>query len=578
MFCSNCGKKIPEDSKFCEKCGATIEEEKVETQDELDKTIVLMDKTNDNLDKTLSLEETNDDTEEVSLDEDETLEQPEVSDEKIEEENEEESIEEDTLVEEKVEEYSNNKKDDEKEKLAGSHTMLLSNLDDAVADLKPDDFDELMPKSSNARIIAIITLLLITAIGIGIYFFIITPKEEKEKPNKTNYQVIINEYGKSIEKVAKDYLLEHEIINDYSEIKSLVKYNNHKVSCQNIYVNIDGTVYLSECTVDGVKVSEGYGKKKNILTKTGEDACNVKYNSTKKQLEFYTEDKLTSVYECDSSDCGLYEQEDFKYNSCLDSIALIKDGKKIYLYSYEAGQKLFDAFSEIIPINLKNMNQTLIVKDYFTEKYGYITLKGTQILKTEYDALGIVKDGKLLPQSVDLDNDIIIAAKNNKYGVINLSTGKQVINYFYKDMYLAPNNNYVGKYGSKYYLVDSKDEKVLNESYEMIFAFDKVIVVKDNNKLRFIDYNEKNIIEDTIDVSGNYDIRKENNDYNVYEKDNMIMIDIYETRNNIISYTYNQDKKELTKLTVEDTNLNSNSNINSNSNSNNSLNSNVGGE
>ena len=138
-------------------------------------------------------------------------------------------------------------------------------------------------------------------------------------------------------------------------------------------------------------------------------------------------------------------------------------------------------------------------------------------------------------------------------------------------MYLAPNNNYIGKYGSKYYLVDSKDEKVLKESYEMIFAFDKVIVVKDNNKLRFIDYNEKNIIEDTIDVSGNYDIRNENNDYNVYENDNMIMIDVYKSKNNMISYTYNQDKKELTKLT-EDTNSNSNSN------SNNSLNSNVGEE
>ena len=577
MFCSNCGKKIPDDSKFCEKCGAVQENnETVETQDELDKTIVLMDKTDDNLDKTLSLEETNENTEEISLDEDKNLEQPEVSEEKVADK--EEVIEDVPSVEETVEqqtnEYSNDKKvdvDDEKEKLAGSHTMLLSNLDDAVADLKPDDFDELMPKSSNARIIAIITLLLITAIGVGIYFFIITPKEEKEKTNKTNYQAIINEYGKSIEKVAKEYLLDHEIISDYSEIKSLVKYNNHKVSCKNVYVNIDGTVYLSDCTVDGVKVEEGYGKKKNILTKTGEDACNVKYNKVKKQLEFYTEDKLTSVYECDSSDCGLYEQADFKYNSCLDSIALIKDGKKIYLYSYEAGQKLFEAFSEIVPINLKNNNQTLIVKDYFTEKYGYVTLKGTQILKTEYDALGIIKDGKLLPQGVDLDNDIIIAAKNNKYGVINLSTGKQVINYFYKDMYLAPNNNYIGKYGSKYYLVDSKDEKVLKESYEMIFAFDKVIVVKDNNKLRFIDYNEKNIIEDTIDVSGNYDIRNENNDYNVYENDNMIMIDVYKSKNNMISYTYNQDKKELTKLT-EDTNSNSNSN------SNNSLNSNVGEE
>lgn len=553
MFCSNCGKKIPEDSKFCERCGATLEEEKVdekvEKQEELEKTIVL-EKNIVKEDKEKDVVETKEEI--VDNNNEPTIEtKEELSEEKV--DSNEEIIEEDEELEENNNEESD---DDECKKIAGSHTMLLSNLDDAVADLKPDDFDELMPKSSNRRIIAIISLLLITAIGIGIYFFIITPREEKDKTNKTNYQAIINEYGKSIEKVAKEYLNDHEIISDYSEIKSLVKYKNHNVSCKNIYVNIDGTVYLSECTVDGVKVEEGYGKKKNILTKTGEDACSIKYNSTKGELEFYTEDKLVSVYGCKSGDCALYENNGFKYNSCLDSIAIIRDGKKIYLYSYEAGQELFDAFSEIIPITLKNKNQTLIVKDYATEKYGYITLKGTPILNTEYDELGIIKNGVLLSQGIDLDNDIIVAAKNNKYGVINLSTGNKLINFFYNDIYLAPSNNYVVKYGVKYYLVDSKDEKVLSNAYQMIFPFKDVIVVNDNNKLRFIDYNEKNIIEDTIDVTGDYNVRNDNNNYNVSENNGEIVIEV-----NNLEYIYNIEKKELTKNEVTNSNSNSNSNV-----------------
>ena len=541
MFCSNCGKKIPDDSKFCEKCGTTlVEEETIEETDELDKTIVL-EKTNTvKLDKTDIIEEKNI-----------TKEVEEVKEEIQEVEEQQEDIKEET------EESEDNDIDLEKRKLAGSHTMLLSNLDDAVADLKPDDFDELMPKSSKIRIIAIMMLLLVTAIGIGIYFFVITPKTEKETTNKTDYQAIINEYGKSIEKVAKEYLLDHEIISDYSEIKSLVKYKNHNINCKNIYVNIDGTVYLSECSVDGVSVTEGYGKKKNILTKTGEDACSIKYNSTKGELEFYTEDKLVSVYECKSQDCGLYEKDNFKYNSCLDSIALIKDGKKIYLYSYDAGQELFDGFSEVVPITLKNKNQTLIVKDYITEKYGYITLKGTEILKTEYDELGMIKDGVLLSNGFNLDKDVIIASKNNKYGVINLSTGNQIINFYYNDILIAPNDNYVVKYGNKYYLVDSKDDKVLKESYKMIFPFEDIIVVNNNNKLEFIDYVGNKVIEDTIEVDGSYDVRKDNNNYNVYKKDGDIII---ETKKD--SYIYNIEKKELVKNENE---LSDNSNSNNNS-------------
>ena len=553
MFCSNCGKKIPADSKFCEKCGAVVED-----IDELDDTLLL--NKEEFKDNVVSNDEEANVIDSQSLENEELAKDIDKSEEEIVEEKLEEETKEITqeIPKKKHLSYEDDDYESEKKKLAGSHTMLLSNLDDAVADLKPDDFDELMPKSSNRRIIVVTILLILTLIGICIYFLVITPNNKKEEKPVVNYQQIINDYAKSIEKVASEYLLDHDVINDFSEIRSLVKYKDHKVSCENVYVNIDGTVYLSDCTVDGVKVEEGYGKRKNILTKNDESACNVKYDSTKGELEFYVEEELISVYSCTSSDCNLYNENDFKYNSCLDSIALIKDGNKIYLYSYEAGQELFDAFSEVIPVSIKGKINTLLVKDYLTEKYGYITLKGTSILNNEYDELGIIKDGKLLDQGIDLTNDRVVAAKNNKYGVIHLSNGKQIINFYYSDIYFAPNNNYVVKYGDKYYLVDSNDEKVLDNSYSMIFPFDDLLLVNENNKLKFINYNEKEIIEDNKNIYLPYNLRGENIGYNVYKENNVIKIDVYKSLDNVIKYEYDIDNKKLIGGEVDDTNSNSN--------------------
>ena len=422
-------------------------------------------------------------------------------------------------------------------------------IDIDLSDYKPDESDILVTKKSPLKIL-LITVLLI-GLTAGIYLFISKDKEKKEKEADTN-QNIINEYGKTIEDVASTYLNDHEIINDYDEIKDLVKYDKHKVDCTNTFINIDGTVYLSDCSIDGNKVEEVYGKKKNIITKDI-DACRIDYNSNENQIEFYTDNKLVSVYECNNYKCGQYKTENFEYNSCLDSITVIEDGNYKYLYNYKAGQEVINKLDEIGAVKNNNKYVGFIVKDSETEKYGYITTRGIIKVEMKYDNLGLISDGILYDRGYNVKEDKLVAYKDNKYGVVKLTTGEPVMDFKYDYISLTPNNYYVIRDGKKYHLIDSKGNKVLKNEYDMIFAFDNLLVVNDNQSLKIIDYKENKKIDDEITTTIDY---KEDGSggifgYNAYKEGNNIIIEVNslgESGYITTKYQYNISKNTFSEI------------------------------
>lgn len=491
MYCNKCGVRLSDDSNFCEKCGTPVTNVKEENKVEA------------------------------------------VASEKV--------IEEEKRIE--IEE----KQVTREIKIEKSDTSFL---DEAVADLRPDDLDELIPKKNFSVVIAIVVVVVLIAVGVFIYFDLTTDDSAKKGKEK-DYQSIINEYALSIESVASDYLLKHELINDFSEIKDLVKYDKHKVVCNNVYINIDGTVYLSECSVDGKEVEEVYGRKKSILTKEGEEVCSTNYNEENNELEFHFEKEVVSVFECESKECGLYETEYFKYNSCLDQIAVIQDGDLYYLYNYQAGQNVIDPMSDIAAIKKDNKYVGFIIQDAKTEKYGYVDTRGTVKLELEYDDLGIIHNGKLYDRGMNLDTKEIIAKKDGLYGVIDYTSGKEIIPFKYEQVYLGEDNKYVAKKDGKYYVINKDMEEVLDKSYDMIFVFKDVLVVNDDDKLKIVDYDGESIIDDEIDISVDYSESLESGvfGYNVVRENDNIVIQINDsnTTDMITKYIYNTKDKKLKK-------------------------------
>lgn len=441
-------------------------------------------------------------------------------------------------IDNKVESAKDVKKDDENIKM---------NID--VSDLKPDDLDELMPKKNYALGIFIIIIILMILVG-GFIYYDLTKTSDDKKTKAVDYQSIIDEYAKSIETVASEYLIDHEMINDFSEIESLVKYNKHKVSCDNIFINIDGTVSLSECSVDGKKVDEVYGRRKSILTKDSEDACYTKFNSDTEELEFYADGEMASIYTCEHDKCDLYQTEDFKYNSCLDMIAVIEDGETKYLYNYKEGQKILDGFDEIIAIKDNNKYIGFIVKDSETSKYGYVDTRGIVKMPMEYDVLGLISSGKMYERGFNYKEDKIIAKKDNKYGVIKLSNGDEILPFNYDEIYLGSNDYYVIREDKNYYLINKDGKKVLDKAYKMIFSFDSLLIVNEDNKLKFIDYNGNSIIKDELDTYIDYKEEPISGvfGYNAIKQDNEITIVVNKASEDgytEITYVYNIDTKKI---------------------------------
>ena len=145
-----------------------------------------------------------------------------------------------------------------------------------------------------------------------------------------------------------------------------------------------------------------------------------------------------------------------------------------------------------------------IVQDIDTEKYGYVTTRGTEKLKLKYDTLALISNSKIYEQSIDIKNNKITASENGKYGVIDLSNGNTIIDFKYDNIYLGPNNYYVVKQNESYYLIDKDGNKIIDKGYEMIFAFDKVLVVCENDEIKILDYDGKRLIDTKIQTFINY--------------------------------------------------------------------------
>lgn len=500
MYCKKCGFKLESDSNFCEKCGTKVD------RDEIEEIVNSYEEEND---KKIAIE-----------------------------------YEKKKNIEEITKSY-----EEENDKKINVKNSPIEEID--VSYYKPDDLDELIPKKNPIKIL-LCSILIIGLSSILIYFaFDISKKQKAKKENSISNQDIINEYAKSIEDATSKYLDDHEIINDFDEISDLVKYDKHEVSCDNVFINIDGTVHLSECTIDGKKVDESYGTKKNILTKDA-DACHIDFDKDDKELKFYVDSKLISVYECNNSKCGEYKTDNFEYNSCLDYIAVIEDGNYKYLYNYKATQEVIDKLDEIVAVKDNDKYLGFIIKDSESNKYGYVDTRGISKIKTEYDSLGLISNDILLDRGVNVKENKIIASKKDKYGIINLTDGKEVVSFDYDNIYLGYNDKYVVKEDKKYYIYDSKEDKKSEKGYDMIFLFEKLMIVNENKKLSFLDYDGKKIIDEEIETYVDYKEKVINGvfGYNAYKKDNEIIIEVNKSGDDgydTIKYSYNINNKKLNK-------------------------------
>ena len=156
-------------------------------------------------------------------------------------------------------------------------------------------------------------------------------------------------------------------------------------------------------------------------------------------------------------------------------------------------------------------------------------------------------------------NERYLPGKNNetgKYGLLDLQTGKIVIEPTYDGLYQTYNGNFVAIKDGKAGIIDNKLKKQLEFDYDFIESHEDFYVVSKNNKLALLDKNYKQITDYKFNFTGNtYNYEEKNNSFNIYKvKDKYILVVFNnESENNelyIISKTGEYKTLQITSLNI----------------------------
>lgn len=224
--------------------------------------------------------------------------------------------------------------------------------------------------------------------------------------------------------------------------------------------------------------------------------------------EFYESDGYiffedTVVYECQSSGefgCYLTLIDDFSYCNKTDSIAMLTDNQKDFLYDYEKQEVVFetDSFEKVIYDELGSVAYFIFKKD---GREGITTLTGKVLIEAKYELISI--DYGDFSGEYSLKNGTVVAKKDDKYGVIEIETGNVIVPFEYDGINIY-NEHYVLRNDDKILLTDLKLKTVFDDDVDDIFLFNDIIFAEKDKQLTFYDLNGNKIIEETININRSY--------------------------------------------------------------------------
>lgn len=458
-------------------------------------------------------------------------------------------------------------------------------------DLELEEFIEIENPKKNKIIIILCIIISILIIGIVIFFAFFNKPKQIVKEEKIDYEKIINEYGNEVVKVTKKYISDNQTIPTWKNVLENLSYKKYDVLCSVHEIYDDGSIYLEKCTVDNNNIDYLYGYKKEELKEEGKK---IEIYKSKKDFNHYSDVKYNDDYELISTvNC---ETKSCDYINGYDNYVLIRENNQYYLYDYVNNIMSFGPFNLVNEytdvLSYNSILYGILYKDQ--DKSNLYNIKTNKILK---DIKGSVEEsGMYYEPNMLLKYNLLVLKNENKYNFVNINTGnisftlneniREFIEYPNKKIvyiltYTSSNNifkiyNSNGKLlfnGKEYNYINISNNiivstltnfevydpnlnlKVLSKEHDKIMGIYKDFVVSiDNNKLKIIDLNDKEITAFDFDLeSENYTFHsmlsgyRENEICLVFENNNIP----YGTEGSGIEYCYNKISKESKIIKTE---------------------------
>ena len=285
------------------------------------------------------------------------------------------------------------------------------------------------------------------------------------------------------------------------------------------------------------------------------------------ELEKITNRQVISKYQC-KNDCQVLGDTPLgSFNILSTKKAFIYTNKQLILYDIDDKKEIGKYGDDISWLTLNDEDEYIYIKSSETEKYGIIDKNGNLIHDFDFNDSFSVRfiDNSANNNKVDsirlmdkksvysIKDNMIIASKDDKYGIVEIKSNKVIIDYQYDEIGLINSKYYMAKNNDKWYIYsfDTK-EKHIEEGFNKIYNYiDNTLMVETDGKIYFRDYNNKNLTEDTIEIK---ECQKEYDTCTRYfvaheEEDNIYRIVGYKDMSNgqQVVYLYNTANHTLEK-------------------------------
>lgn len=309
---------------------------------------------------------------------------------------------------------------------------------------------------------------------------------EKEKENK------IKSYGKKLEKVISDYYKENNVLLSYDEALKLIK-NDDDISCSIHEIYDDGGVYLSDCSFGGKKTKYSYGEKRQVNEPTEIVEDNTKINVyINKSTGKATLTKPTNIkdYDIYVVDCGRIYQNATLFENTQYVLYQTSD-YYMQLKNYVTNKKILEnvSYKAILPFKNKDSYDTKYLAVLIDNKWGIYNLDtGKVIVAASFDGFSIGSNNNSTTGPMEMitpvKNNLVIAYKEQKYGVVDYTSGVEVIPFTYSNISKVGDYLYASvEYGLDGVIYDLDGKLVIDKKYNNIYGITNgnyVLVNKDN--------------------------------------------------------------------------------------------------
>ena len=271
-------------------------------------------------------------------------------------------------------------------------------------------------------------------------------------------------------------------------------------------------------------------------------------SSTMKLSEVNTANMIGS-YTCKADNCNAYQA--YAYEPTKGEVfVIIEDGTGSFIYNLAQNLKVSKNYTSLECMNdeLYSTTKFYCAAEVTLNNYELMTLGGYVIAK-DFEAIGLNMGISRTFYSYDLNKDIVTAKKNGKWGIINISTGKVVVDYKYEAAEILDNGRVIFKLSGKYYLSDIKESIASKTAHDTIVKdYGTYMIVIDSNYLDIVDYDGNSIIDSKL---------KLNNPFVRYPYEGILGVAVSEITNNIITIrieasgnaVYEYDEYEYNVLT-----------------------------